>query len=144
MVVVKVKKLLENAQVPKFAYETDGCADISAAESVTIEPQAWMAVRTGLSFEIPHSFEMQIRPRSGLALKYGVTVLNSPATIDSDYRGEVKIILINHGTSEFRIKEGDRIAQVAIRPIPEVTFVPAEELSDTSRGEGGFGSTGMD
>lgn len=134
----------EGAVVP--SYETVGSAgaDIRAflSESVTIKPLERAMISTGLKFEIPLGYEMQIRPRSGLAAKNGVTVLNTPGTIDSDYRGEVKIILINLGSEDFVVNNGDRIAQAVIAPVTQGVFSIANELSSTSRGEGGFGSTG--
>ena len=134
----------EGAVVP--SYETVGSAgaDIRAflQESVTIKPLERAMIPTGLKFEIPLGYEMHIRPRSGLAAKNGVTVLNTPGTIDSDYRGEVKIILINLGSEDFVVNNGDRIAQAVIAPVTQGVFSIASELSSTSRGEGGFGSTG--
>ncbi|MGY5871580.1 MAG: dUTP diphosphatase, partial [Candidatus Thorarchaeota archaeon] len=97
----------------------------------------------GIAVEIPIGYEGEVRPRSGLALKEGLTVLNTPGTIDSGYRGEVKTIMINHSDKPFQITKGMRISQLAIRPVPEVTFIEVDELSDTDRGEGGFGSTGV-
>ena len=127
-------------------YETVGSAgaDIRAflSESVTIKPLERAMIPTGLKFEIPLGYEMQIRPRSGLAAKNGVTLVNAPGTIDSDYRGEVKIILINLGKEDFIVNNGDRIAQAVIAPVTQGLFSVATELSQTSRGEGGFGSTG--
>ena len=127
-------------------YETVGSAgaDIRAflSESVTIKPLERAMIPTGLKFEIPLGYEMQIRPRSGLAAKNGVTLVNAPGTIDSDYRGEVKIILINLGKEDFIVNNGDRIAQAVIAPVTQGIFSVATELSSTSRGEGGFGSTG--
>ena len=99
-------------------------------------------VPTGLFFEIPEGYEVQVRPRSGLAAKNGVTVLNTPGTIDSDYRGEIKVILINLGTEDFTINNGDRIAQMIIAPVIQASFIKVESLSETERGSGGFGSTG--
>jgi len=120
--------------------------DVHAAAEINIGPGKWAAIPTGLSMEIPEGWEVQVRPRSGLALKYGVTVLNAPGTIDSDYRGEIKVLLINHGTQDFNVKIGDRIAQLVLgRTYQNVwTLVSAsdEPLSATVRGEGGFGSTG--
>lgn len=127
-------------------YETVGSAgaDIRAflQESVTIKPLERAMIPTGLKFEIPLGYEMQIRPRSGLAAKNGVTLVNAPGTIDSDYRGEVKIILINLGKEDFIVNNGDRIAQAVIAPVTQGLFSVATELSSTCRGEGGFGSTG--
>jgi dUTP pyrophosphatase len=129
------------------SYQTPGAAgaDVCAflASPLVILPEARAAVPTGLSFEIPAGFEVQVRPRSGLAAKYGVTLTNAPGTIDSDYRGEVKILLINHGSEPYTVHNGDRIAQLVAAPVIQARFVPAETLSETERGQGGFGSTGM-
>ena len=118
-------------------------ADLVSAEEVTIAPGAVHAVATGIALAIPEGFEGQVRPRSGLALKHRVTVLNAPGTIDADYRGEVKVILINHGPEPFRISRGDRIAQLVIAAVTPVRFEHADTLADTDRGQGGFGSTGI-
>jgi len=120
--------------------------DLRAAtgDEVVLEVGARALIPTGLQFAIPEGYEAQIRPRSGLALKYGVTVLNTPGTIDSDYRGEVGVVLINLGESRFRIAHGDRIAQVVVAPVVPVVLKESESLSETARGEGGFGSTGRD
>ena len=142
---IDIKCLPENGAVVP-SYETLGSAgaDIRAflEESVTIKPFERVMIPTGLKFEIPLGYEMQIRPRSGLAAKSGITVLNTPGTIDSDYRGEVKIILINLGKYDFIVNNGDRIAQAVIAPVTQGKFTFVNELSSTSRGEGGFGSTG--
>ena len=116
--------------------------DVLAAEDVTLAPGARHAVATGLAVAIPHGFEIQVRPRSGLALKHGVTVHNTPGTIDSDYRGELKVIMINHGAAAFEILRGDRIAQLVLAPVTHATWLKVDELDETERGEGGFGSTG--
>ncbi len=130
------------------AYETAGAAgmDLRAAvaeeEPMTLAPGARALVPTGLVMEIPQGFEGQVRPRSGLALKHGVTCLNTPGTIDSDYRGEVKVLLVNLGTEEFRVTRSMRIAQMVIAPVTRVTIVEASLANETGRGAGGFGSTG--
>ncbi|MFM9864075.1 MAG: dUTP diphosphatase [Micropepsaceae bacterium] len=118
-------------------------ADLVSAEETTIAPGQVHAVATGIAIAIPEGFEAQVRPRSGLALKHGVTVLNAPGTIDADYRGEVKVILINHGSVPFRIARGDRIAQLVVAPVTATRFERVEALTDTARGTGGFGSTGV-
>ena len=127
-------------------YKTSGSAgaDICAflSESIVLKVGERFAVPTGLSFEIPDGFEIQIRPRSGLALNHGVTCLNAPGTIDSDYRGEIKVVLINLGDKDFEINNGDRIAQMVVAPVVQCNFEVVKELSSTVRGEGGFGSTG--
>ena len=127
------------------AYATTGAAgaDLVSAEETTIQPGAIHAVATGIALAIPAGFEAQVRPRSGLALKHGVTVLNAPGTIDADYRGEVKVILINHGPAAFRIARGDRIAQLVVAPVAPAHFERTDALPGTERGEGGFGSTGV-
>ena len=128
------------------SYKTSGAAgaDICAflSESIVLKVGERFAVPTGLSFEIPDGFEIQIRPRSGLALNHGVTCLNAPGTIDSDYRGEIKVVLINLGDKDFEINNGDRIAQMVVAPVVQCNFEVVKELSSTVRGEGGFGSTG--
>ena len=131
------------------AYESDAAAgvDLRAAVEkdapIELKPGERVLVPTGLSMELPDNFEAQIRPRSGLAIKNGITALNSPGTIDADYRGEVKIILINHGQEAFTIERGMRIAQMVIAPIVQARFHVSDELSETKRGTGGFGSTGV-
>ncbi len=126
------------------AYATDGAAgmDVLAAEDVTLAPGARHAVATGLALAIPPGFEIQVRPRSGLALKHGISVPNTPGTIDSDYRGELKVILINHGSADFAVRRGDRIAQLVLAPVVLASWLKVDELDATQRGEGGFGSTG--
>jgi dUTP pyrophosphatase len=141
---VMVKRLphFEGLELP--AYATGGAAgmDVLAAEDVTLAPGARHAVATGLAVAIPPGYEIQVRPRSGLALKHGISVPNAPGTIDSDYRGEVKVILINHGAEPFAIRRGDRIAQLVLCPVVWLSWLKVEELDETQRGEGGFGSTG--
>ena len=134
-----------NNELPAYSTVMSAGMDLRAnlTEPVVLKPLERKLVPTGLFIELPQGFEAQIRPRSGLAIKNGVGVLNSPGTIDSGYRGEVKIILINLGDDQFEVKIGDRIAQIGIREVPSVSFVIKEELSDTKRGEGGFGSTGV-
>ena len=117
--------------------------DLHAAESMILDPGAWSAVGTGLGIEIPNGYEGQVRPRSGLALKHGITVLNAPGTIDSDYRGEIKVILINLGTNPYEVKVEDRIAQLVIAPAAQATIELVTSLETTERGSGGFGHTGM-
>ncbi len=140
---VGIRLINSGARAPLFAHDGDACADIYANENKIIPPKEIDIISTGFSMEIPVGFEAQIRPRSGLAIKKGIGVLNSPGTIDSGYRGEVKIILINLGQDPFEVNVGDRIAQIGIRELPSVSFVIKDELSDTKRGEGGFGSTGV-
>lgn len=139
---VKVLKLKDNAILPRYAHPGDAGADVFASGHVMLEPGATALVPTGISIELPHGYEAQVRPRSGLALKHSVTVLNTPGTIDAGYRGEVGVIMINHGNDPFEINPGDRIAQMVIKPVLEVEMLEADALSETSRGAGGFGSTG--
>lgn len=141
---VEVKRLPHGAALPLPAYATAGAAgmDVVSAEEVTIHPGARHAVATGLAVAIPPGYEIQVRPRSGLALKHGITVPNTPGTIDSDYRGELKVILINLGDEPFAIARGDRVAQLVIAPVVQAVWDEVVELDATARGEGGFGSTG--
>ena len=145
-VTVRVKRLPHGAGLPLPAYETAGAAglDLRAAidAPVTLQAGARDLVPTGLVFELPDGHEGQVRPRSGLAARHGVTVLNTPGTIDSDYRGEVKVILVNLGCEPFVIEPGSRIAQFVVAPVTRAALVEASELTDSDRGAGGFGSTG--
>ena len=145
---IKVRRLAHNPDLPLPAYETDGAAgmDLRAAvaedQPVTIRPGARALVPTGLSIAVPAGYEAQIRPRSGLALKKGITCLNTPGTVDSDYRGEVAVILANLGEEDFVIRRGDRIAQMVIAPYVRAQWSEVSDLEETGRGAGGFGSTG--
>lgn len=143
-VAVQVKRLPNGVGLDLPHYATGGAAgmDVVSAETVTLAPGSRYAVATGLALAIPQGYEIQVRPRSGLALKHGITVPNTPGTIDSDYRGELKVILINHGTDSFRIARGDRVAQLVLAPVTQAEWDEVEELDDTARGAGGFGSTG--
>lgn len=142
---VRIRRLDTNPDLPLPAYATAGAAgmDVVAAEDVTIAPGARHAVATGLALAIPAGFEVQVRPRSGLALKHGVTVPNTPGTIDSDYRGELKVILINHGHAPFVVTRGDRVAQLVLAPVTQAQWLEVDQLDATARGAGGFGSTGQ-
>lgn len=144
---VSLKRLPEGEGLPLPAYMSDlaAGADVCAAvpDEITLIPGARALVPTGLSIAVPAGYEAQIRPRSGLALKQGVIVLNTPGTIDADYRGPVQVILANLGTEPVTIRRGDRIAQMIIAPVSRATFELVEELPETGRGEGGFGSTGV-
>lgn len=135
----------EGAIVPEYKTSGAAGADVCAflSEPVVIKSGEFAMIPTGLSFAIPEGYEIQVRPRSGLAAKNGVTVLNTPGTIDSDYRGEVKVILINHGKDAFTVNNGDRIAQLIVAPVTQGVFEKTDELDSTERGEGGFGSTGV-
>lgn len=145
---VPITRLPHGEGIPLPAYETSQAAgmDLRAAvpedEPFILRPGDRHAVPTGLAFALPAGFEAQVRPRSGLAFKNGVTCLNSPGTIDADYRGEVKVILINHGPEAFTIRRGDRIAQMVIAPVVQATWAEVASLDETARGAGGFGSTG--
>ncbi len=142
--VLRVRRAEWALDLPLPEYATRGSAglDLRSAEDVVLEPGSFRAISTGLFLEIPPGFEGQIRPRSGLALRHGVTVLNAPGTVDSDYRGEVKVLLVNLGKAPFEVRRGDRIAQLVISPCVQVDLAEVEELSSTGRSEGGFGSTG--
>ncbi len=147
MTTIEIKQL-ENAQgldLPSYATEHSAGMDLLAAisDDITLAPGKRVLVKTGLSIALPDGYEAQIRPRSGLAYKNGITVLNSPGTIDADYRGEIGVILINHGEENFVISRGMRIAQMIIAQYSKAKFVAVAELSDTARGQGGFGSTGL-
>ena len=143
-ITIAIKRLSHGDGLPLPAYATHGAAgmDVVAAEDVTLAPGGRHAVATGFAIAIPDGYEVQVRPRSGLALKHGVTCLNTPGTIDSDYRGEVKVILANLGQEPFPIRRGDRIAQLVIAPVVQATWREVDDLDETSRGAGGFGSTG--
>ena len=138
----------EGLDLPEYATDGSAGVDLRAAipddEVVTLEPGDRTLVKTGLKIALPAGYEAQVRPRSGLALKTGVTVLNSPGTVDADYRGEVGVILINHGSEPFEIRRGDRIAQMIVARHSRVDWLPEEELTDTMRGVGGFGHTGKE
>ena len=141
---IALKRLPNGAGLPLPSYATEHAAglDVVSAEDVTLEPGARHAVATGFAVAIPHGYEVQVRPRSGLALRHGITCLNTPGTIDSDYRGEVKVILANLGSEPFEVRRGERIAQLAPAPVLQARFTEMDELETTSRGAGGFGSTG--
>lgn len=139
---LKVKKLTDKATLPRYAHPGDAGLDLFAVEEQVLNPGESGLVKTGISIELPQGTEAQVRPRSGLALKHSVTVLNTPGTIDEGYRGEVGVIMINHGKAPFRIEHGMKIAQMLVKPVYTVEIEEASELSGTSRGSGGFGSTG--
>ena len=145
---LKIKRLPHGEGLPLPAYETAGAAgmDLRAAvpedAPLTLRPRQRMLVPTGLTIQLPTRHEGQVRPRSGLAIKHGISLVNTPGTIDEDYRGEVMVPLINHGDSDFEITRGMRIAQMVVAPVAQVEIVEVSELSDSERGAGGFGSTG--
>ena len=141
---IRLHRLDHGRDLPLPVYASEGAAglDVVAAETLTLSPGARHAVATGFSIAIPEGYEVQVRPRSGLALKFGITCLNTPGTIDSDYRGEVKVILANLGSENFEIVRGERIAQLVPAPVQRARLVEVESLEETVRGAGGFGSTG--
>jgi dUTP diphosphatase len=145
--VVNVQRLSHGTDLPLPSYATAQSAglDLMAAVQgdVTLAPGERRLIPTGLAIALPAGFEAQVRPRSGLALKHGITVLNSPGTIDADYRGEVQVLLINHGQAPFVIRRGDRIAQMVVAPVTQIAWNTVERLDETERGSGGYGSTGV-
>jgi dUTP pyrophosphatase len=148
MVKVEIRQLPHGEGLPLPAYQSahaaglDLLAAVPEAAPMMIAPGKHALVPTGLSIALPPGYEAQVRPRSGLALKHGVTVLNAPGTVDADYRGEVSVLLINHGDAPFQIRRGERVAQMVIAPVAQVELVPAVSLAATDRGSGGYGSTG--
>jgi dUTP pyrophosphatase len=140
---VKFVRASENAQLPTYGTKEAAGADVYSIEDYTIAVNESRLIDTGLNCVIPEGFELQVRPRSGLALKHGITVLNAPGTIDSDYTGKLGVILINHGKNTFKVAKGDRIAQIVLAPVTQATFEWAEETKSTERGASGFGSTGV-
>ena len=145
MIEIELQRLPHGNGLPVPSYATDGAAglDVVAAEELTLAPGERHAVATGFAIAIPPGYEVQVRPRSGLALKHGITCLNTPGTIDEDYRGEVKVILANLGNEPFAVKRGERIAQLVPAPVLKASFREVTELGETTRGTGGFGSTGQ-
>lgn len=139
---LRVRRLSKDAILPSAAHPGDAGLDLHASAALTIAPGAWATVPTGIVVELPPGTEAQVRPRSGLAAKHGVTVLNAPGTIDEGYRGEVGVILINHGSAPFDVTPGARIAQLVVQRRLEISVVEADDVSATTRGAGGFGSTG--
>jgi dUTP pyrophosphatase len=142
---IRIKRLANSEGIPLPTYESTGAAgmDLRAAEDAVIKSGDRCLMPTGFAIALSPNLEAQVRPRSGLAVKHGVTVLNSPGTIDSDYRGEIKVPLINHGSEPFIITRGDRIAQMVIAAVTQITFHEVSTLDDTARGAGGFGSSGV-
>lgn len=138
-----IQKINKKAVVPFYAHEGDAGLDLFSVEEVLIEPMERKLVSTGIRIQLPENTEAQVRPRSGLALKNGITLLNSPGTIDEGYRGEIKVLMINLGEKPFLVEENMKIAQMVIKPVERVQVEEAGELTDTERGEGGFGSTGL-
>ena len=141
--ILKIRRVHPDASLPSYAHEGDAGLDIRSVEELEIAPGARALVHTGLVFMLQPGWEAQVRPRSGLALKHGVTVLNTPGTIDAGYRGEVGVILANFGTDPFKIAKGDKIAQIVVSPVVRADIVETNEIEATERGSGGFGSTGV-
>jgi dUTP pyrophosphatase len=141
---VRIRRLPGSDDLALPAYQTPHSAgmDLVAAEDATVEPGSRVGIGTGLAIALPDGYEAQIRPRSGLAIRHGITLANTPGTIDADYRGEIRILLINHGGETFTVRRGDRIAQMVVAPVTRALWRETEELTDTERGAGGFGSTG--
>lgn len=140
---LRVQKIHKDAILPKYAHEGDAGLDLYSVEEVVIERNESALIKTGIKIELPKQTEAQVRPRSGLALKHGITVLNTPGTIDEGYRGEIGIILINHGKEKFVVEKGMKIAQMVVKPVWKVEVTEVNELSDTERSAGGFGSSGI-
>ena len=140
---IKFVKMHKDAHIPAFQHKSDAGMDLYAVGNDTLEPGEFKVIKTGLQMSLPFGYEAQVRPRSGLAAKKGVTVLNTPGTIDADYRGEVGVILINHGKEPFIIEKGDRIAQMVISKLTRFKVKEVITLDKTKRGDGGFGSTGV-
>ena len=140
---LSIRRIDPAAQMPTYAHPGDAGMDVRSIEELTLEPGARPLAHTGLVFQLPPDAEAQVRPRSGLALKHGVTVLNSPGTIDAGYRGEVGVILVNLGQQPFRIEKGMKIAQVVVSRVEQAEIVDVQETDETDRGSGGFGSTGV-
>ena len=143
MIDLKVKRINKEAKLPEYAHAGDAGLDLFSIEDLVINPGEVALVHTGIKIELPEGTEAQVRPRSGLALKNSITVLNTPGTVDEGYRGEIGVILINHGKTPFKVEKHMKIAQMVIKPVIRVNVLETEELSDTSRAEGGFGSTGV-
>ncbi|MEK6891226.1 MAG: dUTP diphosphatase [Nanoarchaeota archaeon] len=139
---LKVKKLNELAIIPTYARVGDAGMDLCAIEDYSLKPGERRVFKTGLGMEIPNGYELQLRPRSGLASKHGISIVNSPGTIDSGYRGDIGIILINHGLDVFEVKHGDRIAQAVLNKFETAEFIEVDSLSESERGAGGFGHSG--
>jgi len=142
MIKVKIKKIKDNAVIPKYAHEGDAGVDLYSTEDYTLKPGERTLVSTGIKIALPPGHEAQVRPKSGLAIKHGISVVNTPGTVDAGYRGEVCCIVINHGNEEFKIEKEKKIAQMVFNKVEEAEFEEVEELDGTKRGEGGFGSTG--
>lgn len=143
MLEIKIKKLCEDAIIPSYSHKGDAGVDIYSIKDYLLKPFERILVSTGISIAIPSGYEAQIRPKSGLSLKKGISIVNTPGTVDSGYRGEIGVIAINLGNEDFKIGKGEKIAQMVFNKVEEAEFREVNELDDTSRGEGGFGSTGL-
>jgi dUTP pyrophosphatase len=143
MLNIKIKRINESAIVPHYAHEGDAGLDLFSIEEKIINSGETVLIHTGIQIELPENTEAQVRPRSGLALKHSITVLNTPGTIDEGYRGEIGVILINHSKVNFKVEKGMKIAQMVIKPVLKVSVQEVSELSSTERADGGFGSTGL-
>ncbi len=143
MVKVQIKKIHEDAVIPDYAHHGDAGVDLYSVIDCIVKPGERILVNTGIQIALPIGYEAQVRPKSGLALKHGISVCNTPGTVDAGYRGEVCVIVINHGDKEFHIEKGSKIAQMVIKKVEKAEFEEVEELDETSRNEGGFGSTGL-
>lgn len=139
---IKFQKLHAEAQIPSYAHTGDAGADVFTVTEVTLQPQQRAAIPTGLAVDIPLGYEIQVRPKSGLALKHGVTVLNAPGTVDAGYRGEIQVIMVNLGTEAYTFVKGQKIAQLVLKPVIQANYIEGE-LGNSDRGTGGFGSTGL-
>ena len=139
---IKIKRLREDARLPEYAHDGDAGMDVFSCEDVEIKPGERKLISTGLGFELPDGFEIQVRPKSGLSLKHGIMNLNTPGTLDPGYRGELKVILYNSDNEKYNIKKGDKIAQLVLARFETAEIEEVDELNDSERGEGGFGSTG--
>jgi len=140
---IEISKIHDDAVIPHYVHPGDSGMDLYSVEDTTIEPGTTAFVPTGLKIAVPEGYEAQVRPKSGLALKHSITVLNTPGTVDSSYRGEICVILINHGREPFQVHKHTKIAQMVICPVVQAEIAEVENLNDTVRGEGGFGSTGL-
>lgn len=141
--IVKVKRLLPDAKLPKQEHEGDAGFDLFSTEDVTLKPMERKLVSTGIAVSIPHGYEGQVRPKSGLAINFGITMVNTPGTVDAGYRGEIKVIMINLGEKEYRVEKGKKICQLVFNKIELPQIEEVQDLDETKRGQGGFGSTGM-
>ena len=141
--VLKLKKLNEDAILPLYSHKEDAGMDLFSTEEVVIPHGSWALVKTGISIELPHGYEAQVRSKSGLALKSGIFVLNSPGTVDENYRGEICVILMNMAKEDYKVEKNQKVAQMVISKVEHLEIALVDEMSKTSRGEGGFGSTGL-